>query len=321
MLLNNLLLIVFALGVLVWSADRFVVGAACIAHHLRLPPLLIGLTIVAIGTSAPELLVSIFAALENNAELSIGNAIGSNIVNFALILGITALIRPLTVHASLLRRELPLLLVVIVIVGLMFMNGQFGRIDGAILLLGLVAYLSWLIYNSFHPKSGDMNIADHETPQSKKISFARAILWFVVGLALLLYSAHLLVEQTTLLAKSLGISDLIIGLTIVAIGTSLPELAASLAGAIKKQDDIAIGNLVGSNLFNLLGVLAFPGLLAPGALPAGILDRDFWMMLVTTVFVTAICLIQKEPKIGRTSAITLLVIYGLYLFLLLSYPK
>lgn len=275
--------ILLGLGLLVWSADRFVIGAASLARNLGVPPLLIGLTVVGFGTSAPEMLVSSIAALQGNPAVGIGNAVGSNIANIALILGFTALIVPLTVKSDMLRREYPLLLAVSVGAYLVLLDGNLDRLDGSLLMLGLVVAMLVLVRIGLKRRDHDPLVDEMEAELPTGISTGAAIGWFLVGLALLVASSRMLVWGAVEVAVAFGISDLVIGLTIVAIGTSLPELAASVMSALKDEPDLAIGNVVGSNIWNLLAVLALPGLLAPGAIPPEVVDRDMLVMLALTL--------------------------------------
>ena len=281
-MLFNSLAIFAGLVMLVWSADRFITGAAALANNLGVSPMLIGLTIVGFGTSAPEVLVSAMASLDGNPGLAIGNAIGSNIANIGLILGLTALIVPLSVHSGVLKREYPLLLAVSLISLALMWDGSLDRTDGVILVVLLVLILGWMIRSAKlgvkDPIAGEF---DAEIPHD--IPMARALIWLIVGLVILLASSRLLVWGATNIATALGISDVVIGLTIVAIGTSLPELAATIASALKGEDDIAIGNVIGSNLYNILAVLSLPGLLAPGPFLPEILYRDQPTMLLMTI--------------------------------------
>lgn len=275
--------ILLGLGLLVWGADRFVIGAAALARNLGVPPLLIGLTIVGFGTSAPEILVSTMAALQGNTGLAIGNAIGSNIANIALILGATALIAPLMVKSDMLRREYPLLLVVSVGTFLLLLDGDLDRIDGLALLVGLVVSMLILVRIGLRRRDHDPLAEEIEAEIPADLGNLAAVGWFVLGLATLIVSSRMLVWGAVEVATAFGISDLVIGLTIVAVGTSLPELAASIMSALKKEHDLAIGNVVGSNLWNLLGVLSVPGLLAPGAIANEAVQRDMPIMLALTL--------------------------------------
>jgi cation:H+ antiporter len=308
--------VVFGFAALIWSADRFIYGAAALSRNLGVSPLLIGLTVVGFGTSAPELLVSAFAAAQGNPGLAIGNAVGSNIANIALILGVTALISPLIVGSRILRREMPLLLGVMAFSGLLLWDGHLGRLDGVLLLVALAGVLAWVIHDGLRGRSDttDPINAEFDAEIPKAVPTPRAVIWLVLGLALLLASARALVWGAVDVAEALGVSDLIIGLTVIAIGTSLPELAASVVAARHGEPDIAIGNVVGSNIFNLLGVLAFPGLIRPEAVPAEVLSRDYPVMAILTVLFLIMAFRLKRPgRIGRPGAILLLAAYVGYL--------
>lgn len=275
--------ILLGLGLLVWGADRFVIGAASLARNLGVPPLLIGLTVVGFGTSAPEILVSTMAALQGNPGIGIGNAVGSNIANIALILGATALIAPLTVRSDMLRREYPLLLAVSVAAYVLLLDGDLDRLDGTLLLLGLVVSMLLLIRIGMQRRDHDPLADEMEAELPESITTAAATGWFIVGLAVLVVSSRMLVWGAVEVATTFGVSDLVIGLTIVAVGTSLPELAAAVMSALKNEHDLAIGNVVGSNIWNLLAVLGLPGLLAPGAIPPEVVNRDMLLMLALTL--------------------------------------
>ena len=275
--------IVAGLGLLVWGADRFVIGAAALARNLGVPPLLIGLTVVGFGTSAPEILVSTMAALQDSTGLAVGNAIGSNIANIALILGATALIAPLTVKSHMLRREYPLLLAASIGAYLLLLDGDLDRLDGGILLVALFVSMGLLVWIGLHRDRLDPLAAEMEAEIPTDLGTAAAVGWFLIGLVVLIVSSRMLVWGAVEIATMLGVSDLIIGLTIVAIGTSLPELAASIMSALKDEHDLAIGNVVGSNLWNLLAVLSVPGLIAPGLVPEEAINRDMLVMLALTL--------------------------------------
>lgn len=271
--------IVVGLAVLTWSADRFIAGASVTARRLGVPTLIVGLTVVGIGTSLPEMLVSTMAALDGNAGIAVGNAIGSNIANVGLILGITALVTPLTVSSGLLRRELPMLLLIVVGVGLLLLDLHVGRLEGTVLLLGLVGVVAWMGWQAQHGEGPpDIIGAEFEEAIPSDVPLPRALLWLLAGLALLLASSRLLVWAAVGIAEAIGVSDLVIGLTIVAVGTSLPELAAGIASARKGEHDIAIGNIIGSNMFNLLGVLGIAGVIAPFTAERLALVRDYSIM-------------------------------------------
>ncbi|MES9824224.1 MAG: calcium/sodium antiporter [Candidatus Thiodiazotropha endolucinida] len=301
--------ILVGLVVLVWSADRFISGAAALADNLGVSPMLIGLTVVGFGTSAPEVLVSTMASFNGNPGLAIGNAIGSNIANIGLILGFTALLIPLSVHSSVLRREYPLLLAVSAMAFLLMWDGELNQLDGVILLVTLVAVLGWMIYTAktgaADPIAGEF---DAEIPHD--IPTQKAIVLLLAGLIFLLLSSRLLVWGASNVASALGVSDVIIGLTIVAIGTSLPELAASITSALKGEDDLAIGNVIGSNLYNLLAVLSIPGLVTPGAYSPEVLERDLPVMMVLTIFLFFMGHgLGKQGRINRLEGLLLLLCF------------
>jgi len=302
------LIIGFAL--LTWGADRFVIGSAAIARNLGVSPLIIGLTIVGFGTSAPEMLVSAMAAWEDNAGLAIGNAIGSNITNIALILGATALVAPLHVQSTTLRREMPVLLfTMIVALGLMW-DGGLSRWDGGILLAGLGLMLVWLVALGARERRDPMQ-AEYDAEIPSQMPMLKALFWFALGLTVLVAGSRVLVWGAVTIAQAFGVSDLIIGLTIVALGTSLPELAVSVMSAVKGEHDIAIGNVIGSNMFNLLGVLGLPGLIAPGMFAPEVLTRDFPMMIGLTIvlIVMAYSFKDRPGRINRFEGGGLLAAY------------
>ncbi|MDO6564059.1 calcium/sodium antiporter [Amphritea sp. 1_MG-2023] len=299
--------------ILVWSADRFVIGAAGTAKNMGMSPMLIGLTVVSFGTSAPEILVSIMASTTGAGDLAVGNALGSNIANIGLVLGITALIAPLPVRSKVLKQEVPLLLAITLLAGGVLYDLYLGRIDAIVLCLALAACL--YLFTRFQRNASDDAINDEEE-ELPELSTAWAIFWLITGLLLLAASSRLLVWGATEIALSLGVSDLVIGLTIVAIGTSLPELAASVASALKGHTDIALGNVVGSNIFNIAAVMAVPGLLVPIQLESVVLWRDYGATLALTVLLVALVIYQRSPKISRLEGGILLTAYAGYLALL-----
>ena len=307
--------VIGGLILLVWSADKFVEGAAGTAAHAGMPPLLIGMLIVGFGTSAPEMVVSALAALEGNPSLALGNAYGSNISNIALILGVVAVISPIAVNSAILKKELPILAVITLIAGYQLIDGNITRTDAWILIALLAVLMGWSIYAAMSGK-GDVlggevetDLADHPLPLKK------ALFWLVVGLILLVASSRLLVWGAVFIAQSLGVSDLIIGLTIVAIGTSLPELASSIAAVKKNEHDIAFGNVLGSNLFNTLGVVGIAGAISPMAVEPGVLQRDWSLMMALTLalFVMGFGLWGRKGQITRSNGVGLLVVYVAYM--------
>ena len=307
--------IVFGFALLVWSADRFVDGAASTAKHLGMPSLLIGILIVGFGTSAPEMVVSAIAAYEGNPGLALGNAIGSNIVNIALILGITAIVAPIAVNSKIVKKEIPLLLLIVLFTGYLLLDNTLTLFEGVILLAGFFALVLWSVFAAFRSRGDSfedqMDIELNEDIMSLKVG----IMWLVFGLILLIASSRLLVWGAVGVANSFGVSDLIIGLTIVALGTSLPELAASVIAARKGEHDIAIGNVVGSNMFNLLAVIGIAVIIAPmNSIPLEVLKRDWIIMLLLTIalFVMAYGFKGRNGRINRVEGTILILCYAAY---------
>lgn len=310
-----LLAIVAGFAILVWSADKFVDGAASTAKHLGMPTLLIGILIVGFGTSAPEMVVSAIAAMEGNAGLALGNAIGSNIVNIALILGVTAVVSPIVVNSNIVKKEIPLLLLIVFIIGYLLLDNSLSFVEGIILLGGFFALIAWSIISAMRNK-GDALESDMEDELIEHpMSLKAGIIWLIIGLVLLIASSRLLVWGAVGVAHEFGISDLIIGLTIVALGTSLPELAASVIAARKGEHDIAIGNVVGSNMFNILAVIGIATVLAPmNNIPFEVLQRDWIVMLVLTValLVMSYKFRAKNGVITRLEGTILILCYVAY---------
>ena len=281
-MLMPILAIVLGLAVLVWSADKFVDGAAATAKHLGMPSILIGMVVVGFGTSAPEMTVSAFAAWEGNPALALGNAYGSNTLNIALILGLTAVLATIAVHSSIVRKEMPILLAVTLLAGWQLWDGEISRNDAIVLLLVFFGIVGWSIYSAMRQRQDSLGeemsaeLAEHPLP------LKRALLWLAIGLLLLIVSSRILVWGSVSVAQAFGVSDLIIGLTIVALGTSLPELASSIMAARKGESDLALGNIVGSNLFNTLAVVGIAGVIAPITVAEEVLTRDWPVMLAVT---------------------------------------
>jgi cation:H+ antiporter len=299
---------------LIWSADRFVEGAAATAKHAGMPSLLIGIVIVGFGTSAPEMVVSAMAALDGNPALALGNALGSNIVNTGLILGITALVAPIVVHSNIVRRELPLLLLISAVAGALFLDHALSRHEALALLAGFFSLVGWTIFAGLRNRGDvltsevDQKLAAHTMP------LGRALFWLAAGLVLLIGSSRILVWGAITVAQALGISDLVIGLTIVALGTSLPELATSVIAARKGEHDIAIGNVVGSNMFNLLAVVGIAGLIDPMAsIDVEVLHRDLPTMLGMTIALFFMAYgFRRAGCINRVEGLMLLTSYLAY---------
>ena len=303
----NLLLMVFGFAALIWSADKFLTGAAATATNLGVSNVVIGLTVVALGTSAPEIVVALIAALEGTATLAIGNAIGSNIANIGLVLGITAIVVPLPFAQNVLKRELPWLLGATGLATLLLFDRELGFIDGILLLVGL-SYILWRLMRSekaADPGTGTLASELEELPDMRQ---SVALFWLITGLVVLLGAAQLLVYAATEIALALGISSMIIGLTIVAVGTSLPELAATVGSALKGQPDIAIGNIVGSNIINILAVLAVPGLVSTTTLDFAALWRDIGMMVALTLMLALFAYgLNSRAVITRFEGIVMLL--------------
>jgi cation:H+ antiporter len=300
------LLIGFSL--LVWSADSFTDNGAKIARIFNISPLIIGLLIFGFGTSAPEMLVSGLAAYDGHPELSIGNAFGSNIFNIGLVLAVAAIIHPVIVEKNVLKREWFFLFLSTLVVGFLLMDGFLSFIDGSILLILLLLFLYYVFNES---KKGN-NLEDAASEDiSENQSKGRTWLLLIISLVVLVSSARLVVWGGTNLALAFGVSDLIIGLTVVALGTSLPELAVAISSAVKKQHQMIIGNIIGSNLFNSLGVLAIPGLILPFQIPPEVMSRDYIYMLIFTLLVLVFSL---KLKINRLGGLILLAILASYLY-------
>lgn len=313
-MLMSLAAIALGLAVLVWSADRFVDGASATARYAGMPPLLIGMVIVGFGTSAPEIVVSIIAALEGNPGLALGNAYGSNIANIGLILGVTALISPIAVHSQVLRKELPILLLITLLsLGLLW-NGWLARTDAMVLLGVFVLLMGWSIMQGMRDGNDAMATDEARELDENQMTLKQALFWLVAGLVLLIISSRILVWGAVNVAQAFGVSDLIIGLTIVAVGTSLPELASSIAAIRKNEHDLAIGNVIGSNLFNTLAVVGLAGIIHPLEVATEVISRDFMVMgaLTLSLFVLGYGFSGRQGRINRVEGGLLLLAYGGY---------
>ena len=287
-MLTALLAIAAGLALLVWSADRFVEGAAVTAGHFGMPPLLIGMVVVGFGTSAPEMVVSALAATQGNPGLALGNAYGSNITNIALILGITALISPIAVHSQVMRKELPILALITLLAFWQLWDGMLSFVDALVLIAVFFGLLAWSIRQGMTRKTDALGIEVEAELKVHDMPVRKAVLWLIVGLLLLIVSSRILVWGAVDLASAFGVSDLIIGLTIVAVGTSLPELASSVIAARKGEHDLALGNILGSNLFNTLAVVGIAGLISPMAVAPEVLSRDLVVMAALTLSLFAL---------------------------------
>ena len=306
MFLDPIIIVLGFVG-LIWGADKFVFGASVLARNLGVSPLMIGLTIVAFGTSAPEIFSSAVSALNDKPELAVGNALGSNLFNVGVALGVAALISPLKPPESLVKKEIPALLLVTFVSGALFLDLFLGVFD-AVVLITITVYFAYRLFRK-KVKTGVMpELADEDLSE---ISSLQASAYLVLGLALLVLSAEALVAAATSIAGSLGVSTAIIGLTVVALGTSLPELAASVTCALKGHHDLAIGNIVGSNILNLLAVLPFPGLFAPGVIEPALLYRDYIGVLTLTLLLAYFCYqgVKKGKMISRLNGAVFISIY------------
>ena len=305
-----LLALVFGLAALVWSADRFLEGAAAIARRFGVSPLLIGMVIVGFGTSAPEMVVSALAASQGNPGIALGNAYGSNITNIALILGLTALIRPIAVASGVLRKELPILAAVTALAAYQLVDGMLSRTDAWVLLAVFGALMAWTVWHGSRDTTDAFAAEMEQELESHALPTRRAAFWLVVGLVVLIASSRLVVWGAVEIAQGFGVSDLLIGLTIVAIGTSLPELASSLVAARRGEHDIALGNILGSNLCNTLAVVGIAGAIHPMSVPGNMLSRDILVMGALTLSLFFIGYGFRGPgRINRFEGAGLLACY------------
>jgi len=312
--------IALGLALLVWSAGKFVEGSAAAAAHFAMPPLLIGMVVVGFGTSAPEMVVSALAASQGNPGLALGNAYGSNITNIALILGITALISPIVVHSQVMRKELPILAGVTLLAAFQLWDGQLTRMDAYVLLGVFAALMAWSIRQGMTQKHDALGEEIAAEMTNHRMQLRPAIIWLVAGLVLLVISSRVLVWGAIEVAQGFGVSDLIIGLTIVAVGTSLPELASSVIAARKGEHDIALGNILGSNLFNTLAVVGIAGVISPMAVAPEILTRDIAVMAALTLSLFVLGYgFRSQGRINRVEGLLLLsAFFGYTAYLLVT---
>jgi cation:H+ antiporter len=299
MLLATALLII-GLLLVVYSADRLVFAASMLCRSMNIPPLIVGMTVVSVGTSLPEIIVSVSASLHGQTELAIGTAIGSNIVNILLILGLGALLHSFTVHSDILRRELPLMLVVSLLAGFVLYDGQLTRIDGFFLLALAVLWLFYIVKIArLAERQGNDSLTREQLAElPRESSLSVACLWLGVAVIIMPMATRMVVDNATVLANYFAMSELTVGLTVIAIGTSLPELATAIAGARKGEDDIAIGNIIGSNIMNIAIVMGIPALVAPGPFNPLAFSRDYSVMLLVSVIFALLCW-RRKPQIGK----------------------
>ena len=284
---GNIAEMIAGLVLLIWGADRFVHGAAATARNLGVAPLLIGLTVVAFATSAPEVLVAIVAAFRGETVLAVGNAIGSNIVNIGLVLGTVAIIRPIKMTSATLRREMPALLAVSLLTVSLFLDSYLSRVDGFVLMTGLVIVMIWLVRLGIRSSASDPMTAEYEAEIPRDLSTRAAVLWLIVGLTALLFGAEFMVDSAIEIARALGVTELVIGITLVALATSLPELAVTLISTLKGEYGLALGNIVGSNTFNSLAVIGIAAIIEPTALPPSVLSLHIFVLVAFTLVLFA----------------------------------
>ncbi|HGO5822695.1 TPA: calcium/sodium antiporter [Mannheimia haemolytica] len=306
--------IIGGLIILVWSADRFVEGAASTARHFGMAPLLIGIVVIGFGTSAPEMIVSASSALNGSPGIALGNAYGSNITNIALILGLTAMIKPLLVSSNILKKELPILMAVTLLSAYLIYDANVTQLDAIILLAVFAAYMVWTVFTAMKSKNDALAIdIDAELAANSQMSLGKSILWLIIGLVLLVVSSQFLVWGAVEVAKFFGVSDLVIGLTIVAVGTSLPELASSIAAARKGEVDLALGNIIGSNLFNTLAVVGIAGAIKPMQVATEVFSRDMLIMSALTFLLFMFGLnLYHRPEGGRINRLEGLLLFACY---------
>ena len=313
-MLSHVLFFFLGLGALVVGAEALVRGASKLALSLGISPLVVGLTVVALGTSSPELAVSVGAVVNGNTDIAVGNVVGSNILNVLLVLGISALIAPLLVHSQLIRQEVPIMIGATVLLAVMLLDARLGRLEGALLVCLLVVYVVFLVLQSraesARIRAEYSEVVARRTRWSEHWSIQALLI--LVGLGLLVLGADWLVDAGVAFARALGVSDLIIGLTIIAVGTSAPEIAASIMAAVRGERDIAVGNVIGSNTFNILGCLGVSGVVAPEGLAVSraVLNFDLWVMVAVAVACLPVFIVGRE--IGRGKGVMFLGLYLAY---------
>jgi len=305
--------VLIGLLLLFWGADRLVVGAGATARNLGVPPILIGLVIVGFATSAPEMLISAVASMDNAPALAVGNALGSNIANLGLVLGIAILICPITVQSETLRREFPAVLAATVLAILLFLDNQISRLDAVVLLLALGTLTVWIIIVGSRSSVFDPIRADSEAEFRGDMPAGKATFWLVIGLVTLLGGAELMVNGGIDVARRIGVSELVVGVTVVAIGTSLPELAVAIAGSLKGESDLVLGNVLGSNIFNLLAVIGIAGAIRPHHFDDGVLTLHFAVMSILTLGVFLLAYNRRSRvQLTRSSGGVLLATFLIY---------
>lgn len=308
-MLSTILGLLVGLAGLYFGGEWLVTGAARLARSLGISALIVGLTVVSIGTSMPELLVSVGAALRGSADISIGNIVGSNIANIGLILGLSGLIYPISVHVSLLRREIPIMVGVAVLAYLLLLDGMVSRVDGLLLLAGMIAFISFMVVAGRREQRVQHDIPEEEHETDEVINRGRELLRLIAGIAVLMVGAQLTVDNAISIALAVGISELVIGVTLVAVGTSLPELVTSTMAALRRESDIAIGNVVGSNIFNLIGILGATAAIQPIQVMPQIIRFDGLVMIGFSLLVIPFA---ANRRLGRREALIFVVAYVVY---------
>ena len=313
-MLYSLLYLAFGLALLIYAADKFVLGAASTAKHMGVSTMLVGLIIVGFGTSAPEMVVSAIASFEGKSGLALGNAIGSNITNIALVLGVGLLIVPMSIKSQTIKREMPILLLVSLLVLFLLIDLTLSFTDGVILIIGMFVVTGLLLFIGIKTDKDEFS-DELEAEFDLDISLKRASIYLVLGIVMLPIASKIMVIGATNIAIHFGVSDMVIGLTIVALGTSLPELAATISSALKKEHDLAIGNIVGSNMFNLLGVIGISGLIREYSFGAHFIKYDYFYMLMLTVFffLASVYFVLKDRFVSRVIGAILLMMYFSYM--------
>lgn len=312
-MLGNILEVIAGFMLLIWGADRFVHGAAATARNLGVAPVLIGLTVVAFATSAPEILVSVVAALRGQPDLAVGNAIGSNVVNIGLVLGCTAMIKPIELRSVTLRREMPALLAVTLLTVSLFLDSFLSRIDGFVMITGLLIVMMWLTRLGMRSAATDPLAEDFAAEIPEDVSMKMSLFWLALGFAVLLLGADLLVDGAIEIARALGVSEVVIGITLVAFGTSLPELAVSIVSVMKGEHGLVIGNIVGSNLFNMLAVIGVAASIQPTPLAPSVLSLHTFVMVAFTLVLFAMTYdYDGKSELSRVEGFSLFGAYIAY---------
>lgn len=314
-------LLIIGLLLVVYGADRLVFAASMLCRSIGLSPLLIGMTVVSIGTSLPEIMVSTTAALHNLPDMSVGVALGSNTINILLIIGLAAVLHPFRVHSDILRREIPLMFAATLLCGVVLFDGELSRLNGIILLIAAVIYLWFTVKIArLSQRHGNDSLTREQIAELPgEVNRPVAFLWLGVALIIMPMATRMVVDNAMVIANYFNLSELVIGLTVVSIGTSLPELATTIAGARKGEDDIAIGNIIGSNIFNIAIVLGIPALVSPGQIDDIAFFRDYQVMLLVCVIFTTLC--WRSRHIGKRTGAFLLCSFVVWFTALLCWPE